>query len=154
MQPPLKLWKLLEIQPAAGAICLNTAILTASYLCHGPWDDAPVVWVAKHGVGLATACLAVSKDAHLRRATSSTAELSANFVSVAQLTLTLCLCWIPTRVLSYTRVVLLLCSQQYNWFASAEGGGPGQDSDPCPYLVAVQSTLDELTDLLKDCGLV
>jgi hypothetical protein len=62
---------------------INTAMLTAPYLCHGPWNDAPVVWVAKHGVGLAAACLAVSKDAHLRPASSSTAQLSATSVSVA-----------------------------------------------------------------------
>jgi len=36
------------------------------YLCYGPGDDATVVGVAKHGVGLATACLPISKDAHLQ----------------------------------------------------------------------------------------
>lgn len=43
------------------------------YLCHGPGDDAPVVRVAKHGVCLATACLAIGKDADLH--TTATTKL-------------------------------------------------------------------------------
>lgn len=34
-------------------------------LVHGPGDHALIIWAAQHGVGLATASLAVGKDADL-----------------------------------------------------------------------------------------
>jgi hypothetical protein len=70
----------LQVMQVAGdsehIVCVTSM---SAYLCHGAWDDAPVVVIAKHGVCLAAARLAVRKDAYLR---VQTAEHNRKVIAV------------------------------------------------------------------------
>lgn len=49
-------------------------LLEAVYLLYSPWDDARLLVCALHRVSLATACLSVSKDAHVEAVKSTLDE--------------------------------------------------------------------------------